>query len=73
MMNLLKSIIAELLGMFIDDGALALLSLALIIVIAIAVYAGLFSGFIAALILLMGCILILAESLTRAARNWRQR
>ncbi|WP_205926143.1 hypothetical protein [Rhizobium sp. P38BS-XIX] len=72
-MNLLKSIIAELLGMFIDDGALALLSLALIIVIAIAVYAGLFSGFIAALILLMGCILILAESLTRAARNWRQR
>lgn len=72
-MHLLKSIIAELLGMFIDDGALALFSLVLIIVIAIAVYAGLFSGLVAALILLTGCLLILAESLTRAACNWRRR
>jgi hypothetical protein len=68
-MNILRITIRELIGMFIDDGALALWSIALIGVIAAAVeYAGL-SGFAGGILLLAGCILILAESTYRAARK----
>ena len=68
-MNTFRTTIQELIGMFIDDGALALWSIVLIGVIAAAVeYAGL-SGFAGGILLLAGCILILAESTYRAARK----
>ncbi len=68
-MNFLRIALQELIGMFIDDGALALLSIVLIAVIAVAVeYAGL-PGFAGGILLLIGCIVILAESTYRAARK----
>jgi hypothetical protein len=68
-MNILRTAMQELIGMFIDDGALALFSVVLIGVIAAAVeFAGL-SGFAGGVLLLVGCILILAESTYRAARK----
>ena len=71
-MNIIRITLRELIGMFIDDGALALWSLVLIGVIAAAVeYAGL-SGFAGGILLLAGCMLILAESTYRAARKKSQ-
>jgi hypothetical protein len=68
-MNIFRTTIQELIGMFIDDGALALWSIVLIGVIAVAVeYAGL-PGLAGGILLLAGCILILAESTYRAARK----
>jgi len=68
-MNILRTALQELIGMFIDDGALALWSILLIGVIAAAVeFAGL-PGFAGGIMLLAGCILILAESTYRAARK----
>ena len=70
-MSFLASAFKELIGMFIDDGALALLSILLIAIIAAAVeFAGL-PGLTGGLLLLAGCILILAESIWRAARGKR--
>lgn len=68
-MSILKTAFEELIGMFIDDGALALLSLVLIVAVVIGARAGYVSGLVAALILLVGCLLILAESISRAART----
>jgi tetrahydromethanopterin S-methyltransferase subunit E len=68
-MNILKIAINGLVGMFIDDGALALLALALIIAVGCSVKWGLLGGSIAAGILIVGCLLILAESVARAARR----
>lgn len=71
-MSLLSSVFKELIGMFIDDGALALLSILLIAIITAAVeFAGL-PALTAGLLLLAGCILILAESTWRAARGKRR-
>ncbi|CAN7149015.1 hypothetical protein LJR231_000060 [Phyllobacterium sp. LjRoot231] len=68
-MNILRTTIQELIGMFIDDGALALWSIVLIGLIAAAVeFVGL-SGFAGGILLLAGCILILAESTYRAAKK----
>ncbi|MBX5167426.1 MULTISPECIES: hypothetical protein [unclassified Rhizobium] len=68
-MNILKIAINELVGMFIDDGALALLALVLIIAVGFSVKWGLLGGSIGAGILIIGCLLILAESVARAARR----
>ena len=68
-MNILRTTIQELIGMFIDDGALAIWSILLIGIITAAVeYAGL-SGLAGGILLLAGCILVLAESTYRAARK----
>jgi hypothetical protein len=68
-MNVLRIALRELIGMFIDDGALALFAMVLIAVIAAAVeFAGL-PGFIGGILLLIGCIAILAESTYRAVRK----
>ena len=66
-MNILKIVFKELLGIFIDDGALALLSLVLIAGIGLVVKLGFVTGLVGALILFIGCLLILAESVFRAA------
>ena len=71
-MTAIRAVLAELLGLFIDDGALALAAVALIAVVAAAVrWAGLppLGG---ALLILVGCLLILADSLARAARSRRR-
>lgn len=68
-MKILKIAFDELIGMFIDDGALALLSLLLIIAIGFAAKSGIIGGTLGAVLLFAGCLLILAESVSRAARR----
>ncbi|MGL4967381.1 MAG: hypothetical protein ACRC67_39540 [Inquilinus sp.] len=71
-MSALRTALAELLGLFIDDGALALAAIALIAAVTAAVrWAGL-PPLDGALLVLAGCLLILAESLYRAACSRRR-
>jgi hypothetical protein len=67
-MNILKIAFRELVGLFIDDGALALAAFLLIVLIVAAVKLAHVNGLLAAIILLIGCVLIVAESVVRAAR-----
>ncbi|TXR50120.1 hypothetical protein FVA77_06395 [Phyllobacterium endophyticum] len=69
MMNIVRTAIREIFGMFIDDGALALWSMILIFLVAAAVEFGGLPGLAGGIMLLAGCILILAESTFRAARK----
>ncbi|TSD90041.1 hypothetical protein FFK22_004355 [Mycobacterium sp. KBS0706] len=71
-MSAIKTVLAELLGLFIDDGALALAAIALIAAVAAAVRWAELPGLEGGLLILAGCLLILAESLTRAARAKRR-
>lgn len=72
-MTLLRSILAELFGLFIDDGALALLTLALIAgVVAAIKFLGL-SPLIGGMALFIGYIAILGESVLRYARQKRNK
>jgi hypothetical protein len=68
-MTILKIAFKELIGMFIDDGALALLSLVLVLGVGIAVEKALIGPTVGAVVLCVGCVAILAESVTRAARR----
>ncbi|HVJ33961.1 MAG TPA: hypothetical protein VND94_12660 [Terriglobia bacterium] len=68
---MLRAIISELISMFIDDGALALLAAVLIAAIAGAVKLLGLPPLYGAMLLLAGSILILADSLRRAARRQR--
>jgi hypothetical protein len=68
-MGFLRTAVRELAGMFVDDGALALLNLVLVLVVGVAVKAGLVGAAAGAAILLLGSLLILAESLARASRG----
>jgi hypothetical protein len=68
-MSAVRAIIAEFIGLFIDDGALALAALVLIAAVGIAVkWAGL-PALGGAVLLLIGCLAILAESLYRHTRK----
>ncbi|MBY3030580.1 hypothetical protein HF265_15925 [Rhizobium leguminosarum] len=69
MMNILKLVFREFFGMFIDDGALALLALLLIAVAGLLVKFAHVDALLAAALLLLGCLLILAESVASAARR----
>ncbi len=68
-MKLLRAIVDETLGMFIDDGALALLAVVLIGVVGIASVLIHVPGLVICLALLVGCVAILAHSAIRAARR----
>ncbi len=68
-MNIIKIAFQELVGMFIDDGALALFALGLIFLVGAGVRYGHLNGLVGGVVLLIGCILILSESVWRAARN----
>ena len=68
-MKLLKAILDETLGMFIDDGALALLAAVLIGFVGIAAVVIHIPGLLICLALLAGCVAILAYSAIRAARR----
>lgn len=68
-MPLLTSIFRELLGLFVDDGALALHLLALIAAVAAAVRLAGLDPLLGGALLLVGCIAILALSLRRMLRR----
>ncbi|MBC2808145.1 hypothetical protein ELI13_31945 [Rhizobium ruizarguesonis] len=69
MMDILKVAFREFFGMFIDDGALALAAMLLIAAVGVLVKFVHVDALLAAALLLVGCLLILAESLARAARK----
>lgn len=68
-MTLLRTIIDEFIGLFIDDGALALASAILIALVGLAARLTGAPPLVLGLILLAGCALILIESVGRAARR----
>jgi len=70
-MTTLRAIVAELFSLFIDDGALALLVTLLIALVAGAVKLAVLPPLIGAVLLLAGAIIILADSLRRAAHKRR--
>ncbi|WP_341875022.1 hypothetical protein [Rhizobium grahamii] len=59
----------EIIGMFIDDGAVALLTIALIAGVGLMVKLGMIGGLTGACLLFLGCLIILAESVARVARR----
>jgi hypothetical protein len=67
--NVVRIAIAELVGMFIDDGNLALFALILVTAVAAAVNVLGLSPQWGAALLLAGCPAILTESIRRAARQ----
>jgi hypothetical protein len=70
-LTVLRAALKELTGLFIDDGSLALLSIILIAVVAVAVKVLGLPPFDGAILLLAGCIVILADSVRRAIRPKR--
>ncbi|MDE3121942.1 MAG: hypothetical protein KGK00_09220 [Paracoccaceae bacterium] len=68
-MKFVSSIFSEILGLFVDDGNLALQVLGLIALVALAVRYGGLAPLAGAGLLLMGCIAILALSLRRKLRG----
>ena len=68
-MKLLRLILKELVGMFIDDGSLATLALLLIVAITAAVKLLALPPLAGGIRLLAGCLAILLYSVRRAARR----
>ena len=66
-MNFIRGVIAELLGMFVDDGSLALLSVCLVAGVAALIKLVGLPPLWGGLLLLLGCLAILAESAVRAS------
>jgi len=71
-MNLLKLVSTEILGLFIDDGNLAVLSLLLVAVVTGLVKLIGLPPLWGGLLLLVGCLAILAESARRGSRRRSQ-
>ena len=68
-MKFLRIAADELIGMFIDDGSLALWSVMLIAVVSVAILWLGFSALWGGVLLVVGCIAILTISVIRAARQ----
>ena len=68
-MNLIKMIWHETLGMFVDDGALALQAMVLIAAVAASVKLLGMSALLGGVLLLVGCLVVLALSLLRKTRG----
>jgi len=68
-MNVIRLILRELVGMFIDDGSLATLALVLIVAITAAVKLLALPPLAGGILLLAGCLAILLYSVRRAARR----
>ena len=68
-MKIVRLVLKELVGMFVDDGSLALLALILIALIAAPVNLLGLPPLIGGFLLLAGCLAILLESTRRAARR----
>lgn len=67
-MSIVRLAIKELVGMFIDDGNLALLALMLIAAVTAAVRLFAMPPLLGGIALLVGCLAILVQSVRRAAR-----
>lgn len=72
-MKLLNTIWNEFIGLFVDDGNLALHVLILVFGIAALVKLAILAPLAGAAILLVGCLFILAVSLDRKSRTGRRR
>jgi hypothetical protein len=70
-LTVVRAALKEIAGLFIDDGSLALLSIVLIAAVAVAVKLVGLPPFDGAVLLLAGCIAILADSVRRAIRAKR--
>jgi hypothetical protein len=68
-MNMLRSVSHELIGLFVDDGALAAAILAVVILAGVAAALAPDRPLIAGAILLLGCLAVLSISVARAARR----
>jgi hypothetical protein len=68
-MSALGAVWRELLGLFVDDGALALEILAVVMLAAISVALAPNAPLAAGVILLLGCLGVLSASVARAARR----
>jgi hypothetical protein len=68
-MRALRAVFRELLGLFVDDGALALAILAVVILAAISAALIPDAPLAAGAILLLGCLGVLSASVARAARR----
>ena len=68
-MTVLRAALAELIGMFIDDGQLALTLVALIAIVTLLVKLAGIGGLAGGLLLLAGAIGLLVESVYRDARR----
>ena len=71
-MTIIRLILKELVGMFIDDGSLATLALVLIVAITAAVKLPALPPLACGVLLLLGCLAILLYSVRRAARRFGQ-
>ena len=71
-MKMLKTMIVEVLGLFVDDGSLAIAIL--VVVAATASIATRLANFPIAVgaILVIGCLAVLAENVVRTARKYRR-
>jgi len=67
-MNAIRLVAREFLGMFVDDGNLALLALVLVAAVAAAVKLLALPPLLGGVLLLVGCLAILLQSVRRAAR-----
>ena len=68
MMTMLKELAAELIGMFVAESRLTLLVLAIVAVAGLLVNLGSLNPLLGGAALLLGCLLLLVESVLRAAR-----
>jgi hypothetical protein len=68
-MNIVRLAVREFIGMFVDDGNLALLALLLIAAITAAVKFLALPPLVGGILLLIGCLAILVQSVRRAARH----
>jgi len=68
-MNAIRAVFTGLVGLFIDDGSLALAILGLIAIATVAVKTGWLTPLAGGLLLLGGCIALILESVYRAARR----
>jgi len=67
-MNAVRLVAREFIGMFVDDGNLALLALVLVAAVAAAVKLLALPPLLGGALLLVGCLAILLQSVRRAAR-----
>ncbi|WP_192255328.1 hypothetical protein [Mesorhizobium silamurunense] len=68
-MRIIRLVLKELVGMFVDDGSLALLALLLIALVASAVKLLALPALAGGVLILVGCLAILLESTRRSARG----
>ena len=69
-MNVLIAVLRELIGLFVDDGSLALMILAVVILAGVLVTLAPDLQLAAGAVLLFGCLGVLVANVARAADRW---